>query len=155
AALQHLGVAAALPHVHLQSADRVRVRGGTALVVAAGQGGLEDGPHQLEEVGPAHAAARHQPHVHLVRLAGAQPVHDVPAVDDPRSEDQAVAAGGRGAAEGAGDDGRHVGAEDVVAVEVAGVAAVAGGAVGRVVETVVVVGDGDDARAAVDFGGQA
>jgi hypothetical protein len=95
------------------------------------------------EVARSASVLAHAPQVELLRLSGVQPVQAVPAVDEAgaREEDVRGRTGEGGEPpEERRDHRRGLGSEERPVADVARVASVAGGAVGRVVEPIVVVG---------------
>ena len=80
-----------------------------------------------------------------MRGAGVLPVDGVPAVHDPRADQQQVVAGPAGEpAQRRGDHGAGMTAQQVPGVHVPGVAGLPGDRLGRVSEPVVVVSDRHD-----------
>jgi hypothetical protein len=104
----------------------------------------------LGEVGVAERPAGDAPDVELARGRGVEPVDGVAPVHHPRADQQDVVGrvGGQGA-QGGRDHRRGMAAQQVVPVDIAGVAHVAGDRVGGDAQPVVVVGDRDHPRTAV------
>jgi hypothetical protein len=99
----------------------------------------------LGHVGAAHRPLSDPPQVELVRGAGVLPVDRVPAVHDPRADQQHVVAGLAGEpAQRRGDHGAGMTAQHVPGVHVPGVAGIPGDRLSWVSEPVVVVGDRND-----------
>jgi len=97
----------------------------------------------------AHRPPGDPPQVELMRGAGVLPVDGVPAVHDPRADQQQVVAGPAGEpAQRRGDHGAGMAAQYVPGGHVPGVAGLPGDRLGRVREPVVVVGDRHDPGAA-------
>src|ERR1039457_1470165 len=149
AALPYLHPAVVQEHVDLTAAGGVRVRPRLLAVRQARGQRLEDERDHLVQVGAAHRLARDPPQVELVRAPGVLPVDRVPAVHDPRADEEHVAAGLFGQlAERWRDHDARVTAEHLPGIDVAGVARLSGDRAGRVAETVVIVGDRHDAGTA-------
>src|ERR1035437_394115 len=149
AALPYLHPAVVQEHVDLTAAGGVRVRPRLLAVRQARGQRPEDERDHLVQVGAAHRLARDPPQVELVRAPGGLPVDPVPAVHDPRADQEQVVAGIFGEpTQRWRDHGARVAAEHLAGTGVAGVARLSGDRAGRVVETVVIVGDRHDARTA-------
>ena len=132
----------------LEALLRVRVHGRTAAVGAARQERGDDEGHHLLQVVEAQRAAAHPPEVELVRLADVQAVDGVAPVDDAGAgEEDVLVAGVAQRAQGARDQRGGVRPQHPPVVDVAAVAGVPGGRLGRVAEPVVVVGDVHDGLA--------
>jgi hypothetical protein len=125
------------------------------VVVPPGQGSLENDVDEAEEVFLVNLAAADEPDIHLMGLTAVEPIHTVATVHDARGHEDPIVRRRRPHAERAGDDSRHLGAEDVIWGGVAGVAAVSCGPVLGVVQPVVVVLQRHDPRAAMDFSSDA
>ncbi len=132
-------------HIDLAAVQRVRMCPRLLAVgQARGEGAEEDRDH-LVHVGVAPRPPGDPPQVELVRGPGVLPVDGVPAVHDPRADQQHIVAGLAGEpAQRRGDHGAGMTAQHVPGVHVPGVAGIPGDRPGRVSEPVVVVGDRHD-----------
>ena len=139
--------------LHLAAGGGVRMRRVERPVPRSGHDRRDDElDHLVEVAGGQRLAAAYPPQVELVRLADVQAVDHVAAVDEARARhDDVVGVTGPGeAAQRPGHHRRHVRAQQTAVVDVARVAGLAGGGVGRVAERLVVVGDRDDRARTVD-----
>jgi hypothetical protein len=153
AAFEQLHPVAVPRHLHFPGVRRIRMTRGHGTPARSGSEGVDGGrDHRIQRVAPEPAPGQ-APQVELVRLADVQPVDGVAPVDEAGYGEQLVTDPTAQPPECGRNGRRRVRPQQPGLVEIAGVAPVARGAVGRIAERVVVVDDGDDTVAAMHADG--